>query len=154
MTLGGYLKKQNKTDHYLYPTYNNMMMRCYSKNRKDYPRYGGRGISVCERWRDDFWNFVEDMGDRPKKHTLDRINNDGDYSPDNCRWSTRHGQQLNKAHSSRPHRNSRSNHRCICWDKRHERWLVQVHVKGKRYSKRFTELDDAINYRNTIWSRK
>jgi hypothetical protein len=65
-----------------------MKARCYIKDRKDYHRYGGRGIIVCTQWF-DFFNFLEDMGFRPSlKHTLDRIDTNGNYEPDNCKWST------------------------------------------------------------------
>lgn len=90
---------ENYSNHYLFVTWRMMSIRCYDDRHKAYRRYGGRGIQVCDRWRFDnpfgFVNFIKDMGERPEGHTLDRIDNDLDYSPDNCKWSTRKEQQNN-----------------------------------------------------------
>ena len=71
-----------------------MVYRCTNPSHKDYLSYGGRGISVCQRWL-KFENFLEDMGARPKGFSLERINNNGNYCPSNCKWATRKEQQRN-----------------------------------------------------------
>ena len=79
-----------------YNSYHHMIKRCYKKNTNVYSGYGGRGIKVCDRWLESFENFYKDMGEKPsKKHSLDRINNDGNYEPDNCRWATQSTQVIN-----------------------------------------------------------
>jgi hypothetical protein len=72
-----------------------MVQRCTDPNHARYPRYGGRGIGINPSWR-SFENFLADMGERPQGKTLDRINNDGDYGADNCRWATPSEQAQNR----------------------------------------------------------
>jgi hypothetical protein len=77
-----------------------MLSRCNHPKTRSYSRYGGRGIKVCDRWH-TFANFYEDMGERPVGSTIDRIDNNGDYAPNNCRWTSNKMQQHNKATSVR-----------------------------------------------------
>lgn len=80
------------------PTYRSwiaMRQRCNDQNSDNYPNYGGRGITICERW-DNFLLFLEDMGERPPDTSIDRIDVNGNYEKDNCRWATRSQQQKNK----------------------------------------------------------
>lgn len=80
-----------------YRSWLNMIQRCTNPLHNRWHRYGGRGITVCDRWRDSFPAFLADMGERPEGKTLDRINNDGSYEPGNCRWATPKEQRANQS---------------------------------------------------------
>jgi hypothetical protein len=85
-----------------YNSWGSMKNRCYRETHNAYPRYGGRGITVCDRWRESFENFLSDMGPKPSpKHSIDRIDVNGNYEPSNCRWATRFEQGYNKANTRR-----------------------------------------------------
>jgi hypothetical protein len=84
-----------KNPHPLYSVWRGMMRRCYEKNFKQFNDYGGRGISVCERWK-TFSNFAADMGDRPVGHSIERKDNNGGYESSNCKWASKRDQQRNQ----------------------------------------------------------
>jgi hypothetical protein len=94
-TRHGAATRSNKSG--AYQSWSAMKSRCANPKNKDFKHYGGRGISVCQRWLDSFSAFLEDMGQRPSpKHSIDRINNDGNYEPSNCRWVTQAEQCQNQ----------------------------------------------------------
>ncbi len=85
-----------KNDHYLYRTWTSIKQRCYNLNNEKYKYYGGRGINICDRWLNNFDNFINDIGERPIGTSLDRIDNDGNYEPTNCKWVDKKEQTRNR----------------------------------------------------------
>lgn len=139
------IKEANTThglrSHRLYKIWNGMIQRVSNPKSTKYQNYGGRGIKVCNRWL-DVKNFIEDMYPSFKEGlTIDRINNDGNYEPSNCRWTTNEIQ----------HRNTRvlmstntSGYRGVCFDKTNNKWMASISVNKKNiYLGRFSVAMDA-----------
>ena len=125
-----------------YAAWSNAIQRCGNPKHTSYANYGGRGICVCDRWK-KFKNFLGDMGRKPEGASLDRIDNDGNYEPGNCKWSTKH-QQVRNARSNRYvaidgkrmiiadwARASGTLHPTICWRLNHG-WPDREAVFGKK----------------------
>lgn len=115
--------------HPLHHVYHNMKQRCLNKNRQDFKYYGGRGIKICERWQYSFKNFIEDMYcSYSPGLTLDRIDVNGDYTFENCRWATMGEQCRNK----RVYENSPQGVSGV--SSHGDRWRARAYVKGKSIS--------------------
>lgn len=119
-----------------------MRRRCLSTYSKDYPRYGGRGIVICSRWLESFNNFPAGMGERPPGRTLDRVNGDGNYELDNCRWATPK-EQASHYREFKKFVNNTSGHTGVYWCKKNSRW----YAKGKTYGR---HNGDFLGYFDTI----
>lgn len=112
-----------------YIAWNNLKNRCNNPNNSRYAHYGGRGIKVCDSWKTSFINFYNDMGERPTPyHSIDRIDNDGNYEPSNCRWATNSQQNLNRKISPL----NRSGHRGVRYYKKYDRWVAYITINYKQ----------------------
>ena len=114
----------------IYTTWAQMIQRCSNIKNEHFKDYGGRGITVCDSWKNSFENFHADMGNRPKGKTIDRVNNNGNYEKSNCRWAT----PIEQAHNRRMNRNSKTGVEGICWHKGNQKYSVRIMLNGKRYN--------------------
>lgn len=100
--MGGKKDPRNPSKHDLWNTWKGVLARCYYEKHPSYHNYGGRGITVCDAWRNDFWAFVQEVGLRGAGLTLDRIDSNGNYEPGNVRWTTWKVQNNNRRDTSQP----------------------------------------------------
>jgi len=128
-----------------YKSWEGIKNRCLNENTPYFKYYGGRGITVCERWKNSFLAFYEDMGPRPSKdHSIDRIDVNGNYEPGNCKWSTKSEQSLNRRIQS----NNSSGYKGVKFDKRRGTWSAEIQFNKKRkYLGTFKTLEGAIEAR-------
>lgn len=120
-----------RASHELYGTHSMMVRRCYDPRMNNFLNYGGRGVFVRSAWigPEGFWNFVADMGQRPEGHTLDRIDNDGPYCKENCRWVDRRTQANNTRSLITT---NTSGAKGVHWCKRDNTYIVQMTLNSKR----------------------
>lgn len=132
----------------MYRTYWGMLSRCRSKREDVRSWYEGRGIKVCDRWSgvNGFSNFKTDMGEKPsKKHSLDRIDNEKGYSPDNCRWATNSQQGINRTIQ----KNNKSGFKSVSYHKKLCKWQVNIQRNNIQNHLGFYErIEDAISARD------
>ena len=128
----------------IYNIWKLMISRCGNPHNPNYSNYGGRGITVCEEWKKSFINFHKDMGNPPDGMSLDRIDNDGNYCPQNCKWST----QVEQSRNTRTPITNTSGIRGVCWDKNTKKWRAQIGINRKRkYLGVFNTLTEAATAR-------
>ncbi len=135
-----------------YRSWQAMKNRCLKTNKKMRQYYYERNIVVCERWKNSFIDFLEDMGKKPTtKHTLDRIDNDKGYTPENCKWSTRQQQALNR----RIYNLNDSNIVGVHYLKKSNRWRARIKVNGvSSWLGTFDKKEDAIAARKIAEQRR
>lgn len=139
----------------IYDIWMQMKMRCYNENNKGYKNYGARGIKVCPRWLEPegkgFKNFLEDMGERPEGMSLDRKDNNGDYSKDNCQWSSRSLQCVNRRKLV-GNREVSSKHKSI--HKSGKGWRVTIYRDKEVVFDKFNKTEEAAVTARDCWLKE
>lgn len=137
-------RTHGKSDTKEYRSWSLMKQRCYDKNRPDYHHYGGRGITVCNRWLESFENFYGDMGDCPEGFQLDRQDNKKNFSLENCKWVCSGEKSGNRAIN----KNNHSGVKGVSLEAKTGRWLAMLRGKEKIIlCKTFTSFEDAVKAR-------
>lgn len=141
----GYATRSGYTKEYI--CWAGIVQRCNNKKCKSYPYYGGRGIKLSPKWS-RFEEFLKDVGFAPsKKHSLDRINNDGNYEPGNCRWATQKEQIMN----TRIRKDNKSGVKHISYNSNSKKWTVTKRLDGKqKHFGSFEDLNEAKRVLNNI----
>jgi hypothetical protein len=133
-------------DHPLFSTYHNMKARCSNKNLPNYKYYGGKGVKICDRWlgKDGLVNFIEDMGERPRGYQLDRVDVNGNYCKENCRWVNKYIQMGNTTNNNTVPG--------VGWHKQKSKYRARIKVKGKEISLGlYHNFQDAVDARNKAY---
>lgn len=140
--------KHRLVNHPLYRVWVKMKERCYYDKDIGYANYGGRGITVCSEWKDNFKNFYDWAVDKWKKGLyIDRINNDGNYEPDNCRFVTPKVSALNK----RVLKSNISGHTGITIHKPSNKWMASISINSTlKYIGLYFTIEEAVNARNAF----
>lgn len=151
--------------HPLYQTWTNMMARCFNNQHPLYPYYGGRGVTVCDEWANKNTGpvkFIRDMGERPQGFSLDRVDTNGNYTPENCKWSKGSDQCFNR----RKQKNNTSGVPGIYWRREENKWRATIKKEGKVHSLgMYKQFSDAVaarrkaeieyyGYNNNYWLEK
>ena len=136
----------------LYNIWGNIKSRILNSKNKDYTNYGGRGITICEEWKNDFMSFynwaMENGYEENKGLSIDRIDNEGNYCPENCRWTT----QTIQSRNTRIHKSNKSGYRGVCYNKGNNKYVAQITINNKNIHLGYfqTTVEGAIAYNNYI----
>jgi hypothetical protein len=131
-----------------YQAWKNMLQRCTNPNAIEYKNYGARGIKVCTAWATSFDTFHKDMGDKPASLSLDRIDNDGDYTPANCRWTDGSTQNYNRREATKPRSDSTTKVTGVSYHKLTGKYAARVYRNGlEKHLGLFDTIEEAAQAR-------
>jgi hypothetical protein len=156
--------QEYKTKEDTWKAWYNMIDRCTNEKCKDYPYYGGRCISVCDRWL-IFENFLNDMGTAPKGKSIDRINSNGDYEPLNCRWATKIEQNQNRSFNVKGYTYNKYHNKYEAKIKKDGKKIFlgyfgtkkeaqAAYLKAKRENNKIAAIPEVVRRLHNVWDRR